>query len=148
MSAVTLNCFQGLSIKKVDFGGCCKRRGDTEDDDAPPGRVMIIQDTALDLCVVSAPNRLLETPGVAPGGQHLAEWDFLSVDKDQRLVMMSGERQRTVGYRFDAGSADDCIDLHIAEVFAKPVTDILIPLINMCKEKKVRSCTQSSDRRV
>lgn len=137
MSAVTLNCCQGLTIKKIDFGACC-RRAEEDDQRTPTGnRVMMIHDTSLDLCVVSAPNRLLKTLGVPAGEVTVCSWDFMSVDKQHRLVMLAGNRFHELsGNQFAGGDADECMGVPIAEAFTKPVADILTPLVEMAQQGK------------
>ena len=96
---------------------------------------MLIHDTAVDLCVVSAPKRHLATLGCDGNDQ---TWDFLSVDKDMRMVMLAGER-------FHELSGNDthlmafpnaCLGKPMANVFAKPILDILTPLVEMTLEGK------------
>lgn len=155
----SLHCFEGLSIKRcaLNFGCCRKRRpsdnssssgssssGNSQDrrhnkrKASKPGRIMLIHDTALSLTVVSAPNRRLETLGSGENAKQLTSWDFLTVDKDSQLVMLTGDRFLDLaGNDPDImTSADACRGRHISDVFSKPILDILTPLIDMTLEGK------------
>ena len=123
--SVTLNCCQGLTIRELSCGPCAR----TSKRNGPGTRVMMIHDTSVDLSVVTAPNRRLDSLGV---DEPAAAWDFMDVDNRSRMVMLAGTRMHELSNnRFAGGDPNACAGLAVVDVFPKSVSDILLPLIDM-----------------
>lgn len=135
--SIQIRCFEGLSIKRCicSWSGCCckkKEGGGAEPSSSKTqAHVMMIQDIGLDLTVVSAPHRFLHTLGEETSPEE-EPWDFMTVDKDRRLIMVAGER--FVGFSSDPDLAkrpDACRKKTIDAVFPRGVLDIFNPLLGV-----------------
>ena len=121
--SITFNCFEGLNIQRCNIGFCRPKK-------QVEGRVVLIHDKAIDLCVVSAPNRKLDTVGIT-SDEFNYPWDFMTIDKDLNLVMMTGVRFLELSLHAERYSqrADACKGEPIAEAFQRAAVDIFIPLL-------------------
>ena len=111
------HCFESLSIRRCVL--CGRSRGRH----APPGdaRVTMIQDMAVDLCVVSAPRWHMDS---LDADDPLEQWDTMTVDRSARIAMLTGPHfEDLVAGRPWRGRP-------VCEVFDEPVADVLEPLLN------------------
>lgn len=135
--SIQVRCFEGFNIKRCvcSWAGCCKSAepggGPEPSSSKTQTHIMMIQDIGLDLTVVSAPHRFLHTLGEETSPEE-EPWDFMTVDKDRRLVMLVGERflyfanDPSLSIRPDA-----CRKKLIDDVFPRGVMDIFNPLLSV-----------------
>lgn len=92
--------------------------------------MVMVQDISLDLCVISAPTKHLTTLGV-DGDENAEQWDYLIVDAQKKVIMMSGQRfAKFCAHECTESHVDSCKGRALKEVFPKSVTDILEPLLD------------------
>lgn len=140
--SLNLYCCEGVKVLDKCTFTCCRKKPDTLDDEddaqatsrpSPskqhPPHMMMIQDLSLDLTVVSAPHRLLETLG--DDTRETDPWDFMSVDKERRLVMLTGKRFLGFANKFPefAERADACRGKSMDDVFPRGIIHIFNPLL-------------------
>lgn len=134
----TVSCFQGLKIEKCSCTpgswSCCAKKepdGNASTTKPQPAHVMIIEDVSIDLCVVSAPHRYLQSLG-EPNDNPDQRWDFITVDKDKNMIMIAGDRFNHFCINPElVVTVDTCRGKPLADVFPRSITDVLNPLLDI-----------------
>lgn len=133
--SLSIHCFEELTIRRCicDPASCfpCfrkKRQRRHHTDSASKSPMIMIQDINPELCIVNAPHQHITTLGTDTPED---PWDYLVVDRDNKLVMFSGSRFRD----FCVHAKTQPSDLHkgqpLADVFPKNIVDIFIPLVDV-----------------
>lgn len=150
--SVHCHCFEGLNIRKciVDDSCCCRccgksksarnsQRGTPKPSARSPtsnqAKVMMIYDVSHDLSVVSRPHRhvtsLIDNISDEP-------WDFMIIDKNHRLVMMTGDRFYSFCTMASPSTmqhirsrSDACRGMKLADLYPKCITAFFDPLIDL-----------------